>query len=69
VLHEGNALLLPPEDAPVWAQALCDLRRDPLQAARLARQARTDAQRYTWESRAVLIMEGLEGDVFKGGQA
>ena len=66
VLNESNALLLPPAEIDAWAETLKRLESEtagatvPVTCARLAAQARQDAAQYTWESRAVRILEGLE---------
>lgn len=59
VLHEGNALLLPSEDPDAWVEAIKELQGEPRRCATLGEQAHQDAQRYTWEGRARLILEGL----------
>lgn len=59
VLNQENAILLPLDDLDAWVTALQELMSDPERRARLARQARQDAQRYTWEGRAALILSGL----------
>jgi glycosyltransferase involved in cell wall biosynthesis len=59
VLHDGNALLLPPEDAGAWMAALEGLRRDPARRAALGAQARQDVTQYTWQARAARVLEGL----------
>lgn len=50
--HEHNALLVPPEDLAAWAQAIERLRSDRALAERLALNARSDAQNYSWINRA-----------------
>ncbi len=62
VLHEGNAVLLPPEDAGAWVAALKALQADEARRAALAVQARRDAVRYTWEARARRIFPVQGGD-------
>ena len=60
VLSPQNAILLPPEDAQAWVEALQSLSTDPVCCARLGEQARQDAGRYTWEKRAESILEGID---------
>ncbi|GAB4520855.1 MAG: hypothetical protein Fur0018_00800 [Anaerolineales bacterium] len=52
VLHAGNALLLPPQDVDAWEHTLRAVQQTPRAYTALCRQARQDAARYTWESRA-----------------
>lgn len=59
VLNAGNAVLLPPGEPQAWAKALQALQADPARRASLADQSRQDAGLYTWEARAVKILEGL----------
>ncbi len=59
-LNPQNALLVPPDRLEAWEKAVRDLRGDPALRSRLAAQARRDALRYTWESRARLILTGLD---------
>lgn len=59
VLNERNAVLLSAEDRQAWADALQALQADPERRGSLANQARQDAAQYTWEARAVKILEGL----------
>jgi len=59
VLTSQNALLLPPEDVVVWVTALQELRQNPHLRNGLAEQARRDVVRFTWESRAKRVLEGI----------
>ncbi len=59
VLHEGNAIFCPPEDADAWTAALRDLLDDPVRRLRISACARQDAERYTWVLRAKQALEGL----------
>jgi glycosyltransferase involved in cell wall biosynthesis len=59
VLNPQNAVLLPAEDGAAWAAALQELQTNPERRARLAAQARQDANGYTWEARASRILAGL----------
>jgi glycosyltransferase involved in cell wall biosynthesis len=52
LVHEENALLVPPGDPAALAAAIARLTRDPGLAVRLARRAFADAERYTWARRA-----------------
>jgi glycosyltransferase involved in cell wall biosynthesis len=58
VLNDQNAVLLPPDDVGAWVEALEEIRGDPKRQQKLMAQAQNDAKRYTWESRAALILEG-----------
>jgi glycosyltransferase involved in cell wall biosynthesis len=58
VLHQGNAILLPPSDVDAWRDALRWLAARPEESQALARQARQEAEKYTWEQRAWRILEG-----------
>jgi glycosyltransferase involved in cell wall biosynthesis len=60
VLNPQNAVLLPNDDADAWASAIKSLGNDPKRRSLLAGQARLDVNHYTWEARAVRILEGLE---------
>lgn len=57
VLNEQNAVLLPPDDVGAWVEALKDIKDDLNRRRKLMTQAQNDARRYTWESRAALILE------------
>lgn len=59
VLNDRNALLCPPHALTSWQAALLYVRDNPEMAARLANQAFSDVQHYTWEKRAHRILEGL----------
>jgi glycosyltransferase involved in cell wall biosynthesis len=59
VLHAGSAAFAHPGAAAEWAQQLQSLREDGELRLRLGRQARQDAQRYTWEARSRAVLEGL----------
>jgi glycosyltransferase involved in cell wall biosynthesis len=48
VRHDETGLLVPPLDADALAAAVLALLRDPARAARLARRAREECDRYTW---------------------
>ena len=48
VRHDETGLLVPPLDAVALAVAVLALLRDPDRAARLARRAREECDRYTW---------------------
>jgi len=63
VLRDGeNALLVPPERPDLFAAAVRRLLDDPALAARLAQQARRDAEDHTWERRAARIVAALAPD-------
>ena len=58
-LNEKNAILLPPKDVDIWAEALQTLRTDPARRAALGNQARQDAQAYSWTARARNILQDV----------
>lgn len=58
-LTSENAILLPPDDLDAWVTAIQELRTNPSRREALARQARLDARKYSWEARAEKILEGL----------
>lgn len=60
VLNPQNALLLPPQDVDAWTAALQMLQADPNAGSQIARQAGQDVQRYTWEERAIQLIQGLQ---------
>lgn len=57
--HEQNALLCAPEDATALATQLRRATTDRELRARLARQARSDADNYSWAIRARTIVEHI----------
>jgi glycosyltransferase involved in cell wall biosynthesis len=57
MLNEENSVLLPPEDAGRWADALAKLRRNPESRKRIAARARADVRPFSWRSRVKRIME------------
>jgi glycosyltransferase involved in cell wall biosynthesis len=59
VLHEGNAVLLPPDDPLAWEAALRRLMKYPERRARLGEQARRESERNTWPERARRALQGL----------
>ncbi len=59
VLNESNAILLPPDDPQAWILALQTLKNDPAQVGQLAKQAKQDAQKYSWTARVQHILNGL----------
>jgi glycosyltransferase involved in cell wall biosynthesis len=59
VLHEGNAVFAQPEDIAGWASALAHLLMSPELRDQLGRQARCDAQNYTWAARAERALAGF----------
>jgi glycosyltransferase involved in cell wall biosynthesis len=52
VLHEKNALLVPPGEPGALATAIDTVFSDPQMASALAQQARIDVTQYSWEARA-----------------
>ena len=59
VLHETNAILLPPEDAGAWTDSLSRLLVDADLRDKLAAQAWQDVQRCTWKERARHALAGF----------
>jgi glycosyltransferase involved in cell wall biosynthesis len=57
MLNENNSVLLPPDDAGAWADALVRLRRNPDRRKRIAARARTDVRSCTWRNRVRQILE------------
>lgn len=55
VLHQGNAILLPPENVDKWVETLKMVRDDPSKRQALSEKAREDSKRYSWEARAEKI--------------
>ena len=60
ILNLDNAVLLPPDDIEKWADALLDLSQNPEKRATYGANARLHAEKYTWETRAAKILDGLE---------
>ena len=52
-------MLLPSDQVEAWTAALEHLRSAPETGAQIARQARLDVTRYTWEARARLLLAGI----------
>lgn len=59
VLNEKNAVFCKPDDAASWKMAVETLFHDEGRRLALGKQARIDVQRYTWLSRAKLILNGF----------
>ncbi|MBM3120928.1 MAG: glycosyltransferase family 4 protein [Chloroflexi bacterium] len=60
VLNSGNAVLLPPDHAAAWVQALENLQQDTVRREQLGRQARLDAGQYSWVERERRSLDGLD---------
>jgi glycosyltransferase involved in cell wall biosynthesis len=60
VLTPQNAILLPANDLQHWSSALAGLMADPQSGAQISRQARQDANLYTWKGRAEKILTGMD---------
>jgi len=58
--HERNAYLVPPDDAHALADGIRWLATHREAAQILARQARMDAEQYTWVKRAQRILAGVD---------
>lgn len=59
VLNSNNAVMVEPENALKWAQAIRRLITDKSLAASLSRQALADVQNYTWQKRAAKIISQI----------
>jgi len=59
VLNENNAVFCKPDDIASWKSALERLLNDENLRDQLGKQARLEAQGYTWVSRAQRIMNGF----------
>ena len=59
ILNENNAVFCKPDDINSWKTALERLLKDEDLRDQLGRQARHDAQGYTWVARAQRIMNGF----------
>jgi glycosyltransferase involved in cell wall biosynthesis len=57
MLDENNSILLPPDDAGAWAEALAKIRRNPDRRKRLAARARADVRSCTWRNRVKQILD------------
>ncbi len=57
VVHDGeSALLVPPENVPALADALCRLYDDPQLRERLGAAAKQESGQYSWQVRARRIL-------------
>lgn len=60
LVHEKNALLVPPNDIVAWEKGLMRLLSDQKMANELGRNARQDVlTHYTWQARARKVLENL----------
>ena len=59
VLHDENAVLLPPEDVEAWEAALRSIQEDHGRRQALAHRARREAAAFSWNERARRALEGL----------
>jgi glycosyltransferase involved in cell wall biosynthesis len=59
VLNEKTAIFCEPDDIPSWKSAIEMLLHDENKRARLSKQAKQDAQGYTWLARAGRILNGF----------
>lgn len=59
--HESNALLVPPDELCKWEEAICRLLGDTELRNQLGNTAKRDLlTQYTWDSRAMKVLDGLE---------
>ena len=61
VLNDRNAALCPPDDEGVWLRAAQKAVSDPTWRGSLGRQARADAEKYTWKCRVARILKEALG--------
>jgi glycosyltransferase involved in cell wall biosynthesis len=60
--HEGNCLLVPPDDVAGWLEALDRLLGDPAFSTSIGLRARTEClEEFTWEVRARKILSARTG--------
>lgn len=62
VLSEETAVLIKPNDSEAWITAIQRLRQRPDLLERLARNAREEARRHSWENRARRMLAGIGQD-------
>ena len=60
--HEQNALLVSPDDPKILASAVLRLLAEPALGQRLAAEARQLVTEYTWDNRALRILEFIDQD-------
>ena len=60
ILNAQNSVLLPPKDVQSWVNAINHLLANPELCDRLAKQARQDVTQFTWQARAVRILDGIK---------
>jgi glycosyltransferase involved in cell wall biosynthesis len=61
VLNPENAVLLPPDEAQAWVNALTSLQAEPERRNELAAKAHQAAVLYTWEARAAQVLDNVKG--------
>ncbi|MFC2029018.1 glycosyltransferase [Chloroflexota bacterium] len=59
VLNKDNAIFCQPGDVSSWMAALADLQANPDRGRKIARQARLDVERYSWEDRCRMVLAGF----------
>lgn len=60
VLNENNALLVEPNNPHALAEGIGKIFNNKDQADRLAQQALSDVKNYTWDKRAIIIMDFIK---------
>lgn len=60
VLHEGIAVICPPDDSGAWIKAITSLRDDPEKRAHIGTNAKQEAVKYSWTRRASNTLDLLE---------
>jgi glycosyltransferase involved in cell wall biosynthesis len=60
VLHEGIAVICPPDDSEAWIKAIASLRDVPENRARIGAQAKQEAVMYSWTRRASNTLDLFE---------
>ena len=61
ILHEGNAILLPPDDVEAWDRGLKRVAADPALRRRLGQQSKMEARSHSWQERSRRVLEGIGG--------
>lgn len=59
ILHPGNALLVPPDDAQALSEGITKVLSDKTFATSIAIQGRKDVEQYTWQAHAEALLRFL----------
>jgi glycosyltransferase involved in cell wall biosynthesis len=60
ILTDENAVILPSGDLDTWVQTLLRLHSEPLTRKRLGNAGKDTAALYSWENRALRVLQGIE---------